>query len=250
VLLRHYLLTEDPRQDARAVIATIVSSPMLGDIARQLGVHYEETLTGFKWIANRALELAQEGKRFVFGYEEALGYCIDDLVRDKDGISAAVLFAELAAVCRKRGSSVFGHMNELYRRHGLYASAQRSVTLPGNDGAARIQSLMTELRSSPLDRLGDRQVTARRDYAADVVMHRDGGERALPLPRSDVLAYMLEGDTRLIVRPSGTEPKIKCYFDHREEVAAGEPLDHAEQRALTELSRIEQALVAKLPLLR
>jgi len=250
VLIGHYLLTADPRRDARAVIASIVSSPMLGEIARQLGVHYEETFTGFKWIANRAMELTREGKRFVFGYEEALGYCIGDLVRDKDGVSAAVLFAEIASVCRQRGSSVFAYLCELYRRYGLYASRQRSVILPGIDGAARIDSLMKALRESPPDGVGARRVIERRDYAARLAVGGDGSQSALRLPQSDVLAYALEGDTRVIVRPSGTEPKIKCYFDHREPVAQDEPIAAAEQRASSELVSVEQALVSMFPLLR
>src|SRR5260370_5013169 len=103
-LLGHYLLVERPfpQSKARAVLASIVSSPLLGRIARDLGVHYEETLTGFKWIANRAIELEREGYEFVFGYQEALGYCVGSAVYDKDGSSAALLVAELAAVLRAR----------------------------------------------------------------------------------------------------------------------------------------------------
>src|SRR5690606_442660 len=113
----------------------IVSSPMLGAIARSLGAHYEEVLTGFKWIANRAMVLEKEkGLRFVFGYEEALGYTVGQLVRDKDGISAAVLFAELVATVRGQKGTVLGHLESLYRRYGLYTSSQVNVTRKGAAG--------------------------------------------------------------------------------------------------------------------
>src|SRR6185503_12453995 len=163
VLLGHYVITQDSRRDARAVITTIVSSPMLGEMARELGIHYEETLTGFKWIATRALELKAQGTRFVFGYEEALGYSVGDLVRDKDGVSAAVLFAELAAVCRAQGTSVLAYLADLYRRFGYYASVQRNVVLEGTAGAAKIAAMMAHLRAHPPSSVADRTVEERRD---------------------------------------------------------------------------------------
>jgi phosphomannomutase len=243
VLLGYYLLTEEAsRPGERAVLSTIVSSPMLGEIARHLGVHYEETLTGFKWIATRAIELEERGKRFVFGYEEALGYTAFDLVRDKDGVSAAVLFAELAAVCKARGTTVLEHLASLYRRFGFHASAQRSITAKGNEGAARIAHLMAELRSHPPENIAGRMVLERRDYVARTRVYFDGQSQPLSLPKSDVLGYDLQGDSRIIVRPSGTEPKLKVYLDHRERVADGEPLADAEQRARGVLAALDEAV--------
>jgi phosphomannomutase len=242
VLLGHYWLTEERRGGERAVIATIVSSPMLGEIARHLGVHYEETLTGFKWIATRALELENQGKRFVFGYEEALGYALGDRVRDKDGISAAVLFAELASVCKARGTTVFAYLSSLYRRFGYHASMQKSITLEGTEGALCIARMMSDLRSSPPDHIAGRRIVERRDYSARLRTSFDGQSEPLSLPASNVLAYELEGHGRVMVRPSGTEPKLKFYLDHRETVAPEEPLQHAVDRAARELAHLEQAL--------
>ncbi|HSO37130.1 MAG TPA: phospho-sugar mutase, partial [Labilithrix sp.] len=129
-LLGHYLLTGGLAHSDRAVrpdgaeplvIASIVSSPMLGVMAGELGAHYEEVLTGFKWIANRALALkAEKGWRFVFGFKETLGYTVGELVHDKDGVSAAVLFAELTAVLRAQNTTVLAHLEGLYRRYGLF----------------------------------------------------------------------------------------------------------------------------------
>jgi phosphomannomutase len=246
VLLGYYLLAEDRRPGERAVITTVVSSPMLGEIARHFGVHYEETLTGFKWIAARAIELEERGQRFVFGYEEALGYMPFDLVRDKDGISAAVLFAELAAVCKARKTTVLEHLASLYQRFGFHASAQRSVIAKGTEGTARIARMMAELRSHPPERIADRIVLECRDYGARTRVFFDGQSQPLSLPRSDVLAYDLQGDSRIIVRPSGTEPKLKVYLDHRERVGDGEPLADAEDRARRVLATLDDAVRAML----
>ena len=149
-LLGHYVLTEGPAVEGRrVVISSVVSSPALGVIARALGVDYEQTLTGFKWIANRAIELERQGATFVYGYEEALGYTVGTLVRDKDGISSALLVAELAAILRAEGRTLLDDLESLARTYGLFVSRQRSVTLPGVDGAARIANAMQRLRASP-----------------------------------------------------------------------------------------------------
>jgi phosphomannomutase len=246
VLLGHYVITQDPRRDARAVITTIVSSPMLGEMARELGVHYEETLTGFKWIATRAMELEMLGTRFVFGYEEALGYSVGDLVRDKDGVSAAVLFAELAAVCRAQGTSVLAYLADLHRRFGYFASAQRNIVLEGTAGAAKIAAMMAELRAHPPDAIAGRAVEERRDYATGEIARADGPVTKLTLPPSNVLSYRLEGGARIVIRPSGTEPKLKYYIDHREGVSAEEPLGVAEERATAAIATVDSAVAALL----
>jgi phosphomannomutase len=219
---------------------------MLGEIARHFGVHYEETLTGFKWIAARAIELEKQGRRFVFGYEEALGYTAFDLVRDKDGISAAVLFAELAAVCKERGTTVFEHLASLYRRFGFHASAQRSISAKGTEGALRIARMMLELRRDPPARIAERTVLERRDYGERTRVWFDGQSQPLSLPRSDVIGYDLEGQSRVIIRPSGTEPKLKVYLDHRERVGESEPLALAEERARSALGALDDAVRALL----
>jgi phosphomannomutase len=248
VLLGHYLLTEGHHRDApnRLALASCVSSPMLGEIARKLGVHYEETLTGFKWIANRAMELARErGLTFVFGYEEALGYTPYDLVRDKDGVSAAVLVAELTAVLAARGETVLGALEALYRRYGLYVSGQVNVTKKGVTGAEEIRALMDRLRKNPPQAIGSRAVVAASDFEAQERVELATGKReTLPLPKSNVLVYELEGGSRVIARPSGTEPKIKYYFDVREEVRGTEPMAHASVRAEATMQMLKDAFVA------
>jgi len=146
-LLADYLLEVGPK-DRRMVATTIVSSQLLGFLAQHAGADYRETLTGFKWIGNAAMEYeAALGGRFVMGYEEALGYSVGPLVRDKDGVSAAVLFAELAAWNRARGRSVLDHLDDVYRRVGLFVTEQVSLTRPGSDGLAQIRDAMTRFRT-------------------------------------------------------------------------------------------------------
>jgi len=191
-----------------------------------LGHHLLTEGAGGEGRAAGAAAMEQAGRRVVYGYEEALGYAALDLVRDKDGISAAVLFAELAAVCKARGTTILARLESLYRTFGFYASAQRSIALGEQPGASRIA--MEELRKSPPSQLGKRAVRASRDHGAGA------GE----LPPSNVLVYELEGDTRVVVGPSGTEPTLKLYVDHREPLAEGEALVEAEVRATREIDRI------------
>jgi phosphomannomutase len=236
VLLGHYVLTQGaPSGQTPHVVTTIVSSTQLGDMAGELGAAYDEVLTGFKWIANRALEREKaEGTRFVFGYEEALGYCVGTVTRDKDGIGAALVFADLAAWCESRGTTVLGYLEEIQRRFGLYVSAQRNFTFPGAEGAQVIARIMDGLRRAPPERVGDLPVRAVKDY------QRAGGK----LPPSNVLAFELEGGGRVTARPSGTEPKIKYYFELRETPGPGEPVPGARARAEARLQRFIDAFLA------
>jgi phosphomannomutase len=234
VLIGHYLLTERPPTGPRAVLASIVSSPQLGRIAADLGVQYEETLTGFKWIANRAMALEKTGTEFVFGYEEALGYSVGDVVRDKDGISAAAVVAEIAAVLRGRRQTIQDALDAIARRWGAYASLQVSLTRKGIEGAAAIRAMMDRLRASPPARLLDDPVVSVADYERGVGS----------LPPSNVLALHLASGARIIARPSGTEPKAKVYVDVAERVDPAEPVPAARARAAARASALSAALLA------
>ena len=242
-LLGHHLLERARRAGTPKplVITTIVSSPMLGVMAAAAGARYEETLTGFKWIATRAMELAaSDGLSFVFGYEEALGYTPGTLVRDKDGISAAVVFADMVAELRARGVSVLAQLEALARAHGLFVSDQISITKKGADGAQAIRAMMQRFRTEPPASVGGLEVLAVRDYKARTRTDRaSGAVSALTLPPSDVVAFELAGGSRFIARPSGTEPKIKLYFDVREPMEAGEPLARARARAEARLAAMK-----------
>jgi phosphomannomutase len=248
VLLGHYILTERPaRGESGAMAASIVSSPLLGVIARDLGVRYDETLTGFKWIANRAMQLEGEGYAFLFGYEEALGYSIGSAVRDKDGISAAVMMAELCAVLRSRGMTLLDQLDAIYRKYGVYVSSQVNLTRKGTSGAAEIAGIMQHLRDHSPRAIGGHDVLAVSDFQSQKRTTREGETSALTLPVSNVLTFDLAGGSRIIARPSGTEPKVKFYFDVREPVTEGESLAVAEARAGETTTRLQDAFQALLP---
>jgi len=247
VLLGHYLLTEKRAgEENRLVANSIVSSPELGQIAKKLGVRFEETLTGFKWIANRAMELEQSDHvSFVFGYEEALGYTVGDVVRDKDGITAAVMVAELAAVLRLENKTLLDEIESIARKYGLFVSKQVSITKKGASGLAEIGAIMEKLRKAPPAKIGPLAVEGFVDVEAGARTNvSDGTKSAITLPKSNVLVFELASGSRVIARPSGTEPKIKFYFDVRGDVREGEPFSSAEARARTTLEEIREAFQA------
>ncbi|MFJ9544311.1 phospho-sugar mutase [Streptomyces sp. NPDC101225] len=197
------------RRGARGTFAeSIVSSSLLGRIAEKAGLPYEETLTGFKWIAR------VEGLRY--GYEEALGYCVDpDGVRDKDGITAALLITELASALKEEGRTLTDLLDDLAVEHGLHATDQLAVRV---EDLSVIADAMRRLREQPPTELGGLAVTRAEDLTR-------GTDR---LPPTDGLRYTLDG-ARVVVRPSGTEPKLKCYLEVVVPVAghAGLPAAHA-----------------------
>jgi phosphomannomutase len=243
VLLGHYMLTQGTKRARPYVATTIVSSVQLGQIAHDLGAAYDEVLTGFKWIANRALEREHsESVQFLFGYEEALGYTVGTVVRDKDGISAALVFADLAAWCESRKTTVLGYLEEIQRRHGLFVGAQRNFTFKGAQGAQTISSIMEGFRQAPLARVGEFAVLTLKDYKK---REASSGGKAVPLtlPSSNVIAYELEGGGRVTLRPSGTEPKIKYYFELKETLDPGEQVAQARVRAEGRLQALIDAFV-------
>ncbi|MBK7861989.1 MAG: phospho-sugar mutase [Archangiaceae bacterium] len=230
VLLGAYLL-ENQKPQKPLVITTIVSSAQLKAIAQAHGARYEECLTGFKWIANKALELEPEGYRFVMGYEEALGYTVGTVARDKDGVGSALVVADLAAWCKSRGLTLFGYLEEVQRKHGLFLARQANFTFAGTSGAQTIKGIMAGFRQSPPSRIGELGVTKALDYQAGVGT----------LPRADVVAYELEGGSRVTLRPSGTEPKIKIYFELKEAVGPQEAIAAARERGEKRLLALEAA---------
>ena len=200
---------------------SIVSSSLLGRIAEKAGLGYEETLTGFKWIAR------VDGLRY--GYEEALGYCCDpDGVRDKDGITAALLIAELASGLKARGRTLLDLLDDLALEHGLHATDQLAVRV---EDIAVIADAMRRLRESPPTALAGLPVTSAEDLSHGTDL----------LPPTDGLRYALRG-ARVIVRPSGTEPKLKCYLEVVVPVPGRDELPAARTRAADLLTGIKRDL--------
>jgi phosphomannomutase len=200
-LLGTHLLQRHPDLSG-TFAASIVSSSLLSRIAAAHGLGWAETLTGFKWIAK------VDGLRY--GYEEALGYCVDpDGVRDKDGVSALLMLAELVAGLKAAGRTVLDLLDDIAREHGVHATGQVSLRV---DDLSRIGAMMRALRESPPAELGGHAVESVEDLEASA-----GG-----LPPTDGLRYRVAGGGRVIVRPSGTEPKVKCYLQVVEEVVGGD----------------------------
>ncbi|MEV5849251.1 phospho-sugar mutase [Streptomyces sp. NPDC051985] len=212
------------RRGATGVFAeSIVSSSLLGRIAEKAGLPYEETLTGFKWIAR------VDGLRY--GYEEALGYCVDpDGVRDKDGITAALLITELASVLKEEGRTLLDLLDDLAVEHGLHATDQLSVRV---QDLSLIAAAMRRLREQPPTALAGLPVTK----AEDLTQGTD------TLPPTDGLRYTLTG-ARVIVRPSGTEPKLKCYLEVVVPVTDHDALPKAREQATALLTAIKHDLSA------
>ena len=186
--------------DDRLVVTTVVSSRLLGRMAAAHGVHFAETLTGFKWIARPALTHPEW--RFVFGYEEALGYLVGDVVLDKDGIGAALAFAGLVADLKTRDQTVHDRLAALAEEHGLHATRALTLRFDGEGGLARITARMAGVRRDLPGTLGGRAVEQVRDLLDDPW-----------LPVTDALLFSLDGGSRVVMRPSGTEPKLKYYLE-------------------------------------
>ncbi len=227
-LIARGLPTEADGQDP-AVACSIVSSQLLGRIAAKAGVRHAETLTGFKWIARVP--------GLVFGYEEALGYCVAPaLVRDKDGITAALLIAELAASLKVRGRTLIAALDDLAVRFGVHATDQLAVRV---EDLSLIADAMTRLRANPPATLAEQKVTSAEDLSLG------GGA----LPPTDALRYRTDGGVRVVVRPSGTEPKLKCYLESVVPVSYGVVgLPGARSAAARRLAQTRADLIAALGL--
>jgi len=196
-LLADHVLRRGGHGPDDTLVTTVVSSRLLSKLAAAAGVGYAEALTGFKWV----VRAPGPGQRFLFGYEEALGYCVGSLVRDKDGVSAALVAAELVAELKAQGLGPLDRLYEIFQAHGAHVTRQRSQRIGGIDWLERITAAMADLRARPPTDVGGRAVLDVEDLL--------GGSR---LPPSDVLIYSLDG-ARLVIRPSGTEPKCKCYAE-------------------------------------
>ncbi|MDW6004904.1 phospho-sugar mutase [Vibrio mangrovi] len=212
---------------------TIVSSSLLEKIAQHYGAAYFKTLTGFKWLTNVAMQQQREDRPFLFAYEEALGYTIGTQVWDKDGLSTLLAFVQMSTALKRNGKTVWDQLESIYRQHGLYVTAQKSIAL-----APDTPPVGDALRAEPPQVIAGRQVVVTEDYKTSQRMLADGRIESIDLPVSDVLIYQLEGNARVIVRPSGTEPKLKCYYELATEIVQGEAFSTAQQRADEQLSML------------
>lgn len=238
-LLADYLLEELPGGPERMVATTVVSSQLLARIAEAHGVGYAETLTGFKWLAAAAAAAERHGRRTVLAYEEALGVMVGDAVRDKDGLSAALVLADCAARERARGRGLPDRLDDLARRHGLHAKAQTYVRFePGE--CDLVGDALTRLCDEPTDAIAGAAVAAVTDYQRGERRARDGTVITIDQPPTRMVELALDDGSRMQVRPSGTEPKLKFYVEVVEPVA--DDIDLARSRAAERLSMVVEDL--------
>ena len=195
-------------------ITTIVSSDLAKAIAKNYNLECPEVLTGFKNIGAIMRKIDEdENKEYVFGFEESYGCLIGDYARDKDGIAAVMALCEAACYYKSKGKTLWDAMQDIYEKYGYYKEAQVSIVLEGAEGAEKIKEMMTNMRNTPVEKIGDYKVLTFKDIEKDIVKDMKTGEiTTTGLPTSNVLYYELENNNWCCIRPSGTEPKIKIYM--------------------------------------
>ena len=218
LLLTHYVLSslketgKLPKNGV--VIKTIVTTEGARKIAEDFGVELMDVLTGFKYIGEKIREFEDAGdKSYLFGFEESYGYLAGTFVRDKDAVIASMLACEMALYYKKQGKSLYDALIELYEKYGFFKENLVSIELKGKEGQEKIGTCIEALRTEKLNAVGDVKVATRLDYKLSIEEDVKGGsEKTINLPKSNVLKYILEDDSYFVVRPSGTEPKMKIYL--------------------------------------
>ena len=196
-------------------VKTIVTTDIVEAICKAYGVELIEVLTGFKFIGEQIGFLEEKGEedRYIFGFEESYGYLAGSYVRDKDAVVASMLICEMAAYYRTKGISMMQARENLYQKYGVYVHAQHSFTFEGESGMIRMQNIMEHLRTHRPEQIDNLKVIQFADYEKQVSIDlTTGTETAITLPQSNVLSFTLEQGAKVIIRPSGTEPKIKAYY--------------------------------------
>lgn len=239
VILGSHLLENRPSTDTAITACSVVSSPLLSQIAERHGAIHLTTLTGFKWIVNAAMAVEAESKgSFLFGYEEALGYSIGRTVPDKDGISAALVLADIAALEAEKGRDILDRLGDIWREHGVWVSTQESMVRAGPSGAEQILAGVDSIAQNPPEDVGGYVVSSVEDY-------RSGAENRPPwLGEQPLIELNLGTSGRILTRPSGTEPKLKVYVDLRAD--AQDDVHAQREELLTEANRIASTVLRRI----
>lgn len=251
VLLTDYILTSRKELGKMpknpAMIRSIVTSPMVDKMAAANGVYLSECLTGFKWIASDMARFESTGSNtYIFGFEESYGYNVETEVRDKDGVSAAAMCAEMTLYWRSKGKSLLERLEELYNEYGYYEDCAISKNFAGASGAETMKGIMAKIRKEGFKSLGGKKVIKIRDVQQSITFDPANPSKTekLSLPKSNVLQFFLEGGTVVSARPSGTEPKIKFYINSQ--VPAEKGLDAAKKEAASLCNAIKAEINAVL----
>ena len=207
--------------------STIVSTPMMMELATNYGVECKVGLTGFKWIAKMIKDFPE--LEFIGGGEESFGYMVGDAVRDKDAVAATLLICELAAQAKAKGSSVYKELLKLYVDNGFYKEHLVSLTKKGMDGLQEINQMMIDMRENPLKEINGQRVIMLEDYQSSIAKNLLSDEQSkMDIPKSNVLIYYTEDGSKICARPSGTEPKIKFYISVNTELESVEDFNEVE----------------------
>jgi phosphoglucomutase len=215
VVMTNFLLEQWKKQGkitgTEFIGSTIVSTPMMLELATAYGVECKVGLTGFKWIAKFIKDFPNQ--KFIGGGEESFGFMVGDAVRDKDAVAATLLVCEIAALAKEKGKSLYEALLQMYVDYGFYKESLISITKKGKDGANEIKKMMFDLRENPLKEINGERVVCIEDYDNATSKNLFTNEiEVLNIPKSNVLIYYLEDGSKICARPSGTEPKIKFYF--------------------------------------
>ena len=223
-LMTKFLLDQRKKQGFTGnefIATTIVSTPMMNELAKSYGVECKTSLTGFKWIAKMIKDFPEQ--HFVGGGEESFGYMVGDFVRDKDAVTATLLACEIAAEAKANGSSFYKQLIDCYVTYGFYKERLISITKKGMSGAEEIKKMMIDFKENPVKSIGGAKVVKVDDYNSSTSKNLVTGEvTEIDIPKSNVLIYTAEDGTRMAARPSGTEPKIKFYFSINTKLDAAE----------------------------
>ena len=223
-LMTKFLLDQREKQGFTGnefIATTIVSTPMMNELAKSYGVECKTSLTGFKWIAKMIKDFPEQ--HFVGGGEESFGYMVGDFVRDKDAVTATLLACEIAAEAKANGSSFYKQLIDCYVTYGFYKERLISITKKGMSGAEEIKKMMVDFKENPVKSIGGAKVVKVDDYNSSTSKNLVTGEvTEIDIPKSNVLIYTAEDGTRMAARPSGTEPKIKFYFSINTKLDAAE----------------------------
>ncbi len=218
-MLLEYICSERTKNgtmpERPVTVKTIVTTDLVEEIAKEYGLEMLEVLTGFKFIGEQIgfLEDKGEENRYVFGFEESYGYLAGTYVRDKDAVVASMLICEMAAYYRTKGISMIQARDNMYKKYGVFRHSLQSFTFEGESGMHQMKALMQQLRDDRPEEIGGLKVVAVSDYQASLTTNVATGEQtAITLPKSNVLVFALENHAKVVIRPSGTEPKIKTYY--------------------------------------
>ena len=246
LLFLYYIITNrkatGKMQEGDFIVKTIVTTEVIKKIADKQGIEMRDCFTGFKWIA-REIALSEGKQQYIGGGEESYGFLAQDFVRDKDAVSACSLLAEICAYAKDQGKTLYDLLMDIYLEYGFSNESTINVVKPGKSGADEIKQMMTDFRNNPPKELGGSPIAVWKDFQTLKATKADGSEETLDMPTtSNVLQWFCDDETKVSVRPSGTEPKIKFYIEIKSPMASAADYDACVQAAKDKVEAIKKSL--------